>query len=305
MSQYQRIQFIINPAAGGDEPILNVINDVLRPYRVNWQVSITHQAGDGARFAQEAAAAGVDLVVAYGGDGTLLDAAAGMLNAPIPLGLIAGGTANALVQELGIPRPPADAVRLLMEEHRIRAIDVGEVEERYFLLRAGTGLVEDFSVGVNREMKDRYGLFAYFMGAAKALMQSAVTRYCVTVDGQLHTVEGVMCLITNASATGGQTPVRIAGDILIDDGLLDVIIARGDFASYMDMVMTAAKVNRETFQSESVFHAQGRQIRVETEAPMAVYADGEEEAIAQTPCVFRVLPQALRVIVPPESAALF
>jgi diacylglycerol kinase (ATP) len=301
MSQYQRIQFIINPAAGSDEPILNIINDVLRPYEVNWQVSITHKAGDGARFAQEALAAGVDLVVAYGGDGTLLDVASGMLNAPIPLAFIAGGTANALVQDLEIPRAPADAVRLLMEPHTVRAIDVGEVAGRYFLLRAGTGLVEDFSVGVNREMKDRYGLFAYFIGAAKALIHTQANRYRITIDGRMHEVEGVMCLVTNGSATGGQAPVRIAGDILIDDGLLDVIVARGDFTSYLDIVLTAAQVDRDTFQSQSIFHAQGRCIAIETDAPMAIYADGEEEAIAHTPCTFNVLPGALRVVVPPTD----
>ncbi len=298
MSPYQRIQFIINPAAGSDEPILSIINDVLKPYDVNWQVSITHKAGDGARFAQAALATGVDLVVAYGGDGTLLDVASGMLNAPVPLGFVAGGTANALVQDLDIPRPPADAVRLLMGPHTIRAIDVGEVEGRYFLLRAGTGLVENFSVGVNREMKDRYGLFAYFIGAAKALASTQASRYKITIDGRTHNLEGVMCLVTNGSATGGQTPVRIAEDILIDDGLLDVIVARGDFTSYLDIVLTAAQVDRATFQSESVFHAKGKRIQIETDTPMAIYADGEEEAIAHTPCTFNVLPGALRVIVP-------
>ncbi|XWX04097.1 diacylglycerol kinase family protein [Aggregatilineales bacterium SYSU G02658] len=302
MNPYQRIQFIINPAAGGDEPILSIINDVLKPYDVDWQVSITHKAGDGARFAQEALATGVDLVVAYGGDGTLLDVASGMLNAPVPLGFVAGGTANALVQDLDIPRPPADAVRLLMEPHTVRAIDVGEVAGRYFLLRAGTGLVEDFSVGVNREMKDRYGLFAYFIGAAKALVSTQASRYKVTIDGRAHDLEGVMCLVTNGSATGGQTPVRIAEDILIDDGLLDVIVARGDFTSYLDIVLTAAQVDRATFQSESIFHAQGKRIQIETDTPMAIYADGEEEAIAHTPCTFNVLPGALRVIVPPPQA---
>jgi YegS/Rv2252/BmrU family lipid kinase len=298
MMPYKRIQFIINPAAGNDEPILSMINDVLKETDVDWQVSITHKAGDGAKFAKEAIAAGVDLVVAYGGDGTLLDVAEGMLNAPIPMGMLAGGTANAMIEEIGVPRAIADATKLFIGEHAIRSVDVGEINGKNFLLRAGTGMIEDFSVGVNRDMKDRYGLIAYFIGSAKALFGAKVHKYKITVDGEVHEAEGVMCLITNASSTGGQANVRIAREVLIDDGLLDVIIPKGDLTSYVDIILTAAQVNRESFQSESVYHFQGRDIYLEAEEPLGLYADGEEEPIGTTPTTIKVLPNALRVIVP-------
>ena len=295
---YKRIQFIINPAAGNDEPILSMINTVLKETDVDWQVSITHKAGDGAKYAKEAIADGVDLVVAYGGDGTLLDVAEGMLNAPIPMGMLAGGTANAMIEEIGVPRAVADAAKLFIGEHTIRAVDVGEINGKHFLLRAGTGMIEAFSIGVNRDMKDRYGLIAYFIGSAKALLGAQTHKYKITVDGEVHEVEGVMCLLTNASSTGGQANVRIAKEVLIDDGLLDVIVPRGNFTSYVDMVLTAAQVNRESFQTESVYHFQGREIYLETEEPLGLYADGEEEPIGTTPTTIKVLPNALRVIVP-------
>lgn len=296
--RYQRIQFIINPAAGNDEPILSMINDALKGLDINWQVTVTHKAGDGARYAQEAIANGVDLVVAYGGDGTQLDVAEGMLHAEIPMAMLAGGTANAMIEELGIPALIPDALRLIMGEHDVRAVDVGEVRGKPFLLRAGTGFVEKFSVGVNREMKDRYGLIAYFIGSAKALLNVKPSKYKLTIDGTEYEAEGVMCLITNASATGGRSNVRIAKDILVDDGLLDVIIPKGNFASYVDMVVTAAQVNRESFQSESVYHFTGADIYIQSDEPLGLYADGEEEPMATTPCRVKVLPGALRVIVP-------
>ncbi len=67
---YSKIHVVINPAAGQDEPMLNMLNDVFQPAGVKWDVSLTHQAGDATRLAAEAAASGVDLVAAYGGDGT-------------------------------------------------------------------------------------------------------------------------------------------------------------------------------------------------------------------------------------------
>lgn len=297
----KRIQIIINPGAGNDEPMLNIINDALKPYDVDWQVSITHKAGDGARFAKEALAAGVDLVAAYGGDGTLLDVAAGMLHSQTPLALLAGGTANAFIEEVGVPRPLPEAVKLMVEGHTVRAVDVGQIAESgYFLLRAGSGLVEDFSVGVNREMKDKYGLAAYFIGAAKALVNARPQRYTLTIDGEKHEAEGVFCLVTNASATGGQANVRIAREVLVDDGLLDVIIARGDIMSYLDLIRSAAQVDKVSFQSNSTYHFQGKEIHIDAEEPLGFYADGEEEAAATTPCTIRVLPGALRVLVPAE-----
>ncbi len=67
---YPKVHVVINPAAGQDEPILNVLNHVFHPAGVDWDNSLTHKSGDATRLAAEAAASGVDLVAAYGGDGT-------------------------------------------------------------------------------------------------------------------------------------------------------------------------------------------------------------------------------------------
>jgi diacylglycerol kinase (ATP) len=72
---YQHVHVIINPAAGHDEPILNVLNDIFHPAGVDWDISITHKSGDATRLAKEAVAKGVDLVAGYGGDGTQMEIA--------------------------------------------------------------------------------------------------------------------------------------------------------------------------------------------------------------------------------------
>lgn len=63
---YKKIHIVINPAAGQDEPILNVLNDIFTPAGVDWEISLTKKSGDATRFAAEAAASGVDLIAAYG-----------------------------------------------------------------------------------------------------------------------------------------------------------------------------------------------------------------------------------------------
>ena len=75
MAKFKRAMIIINPAAGKAEPILSVLNDVFGPAGIDWQVSITHKAGDGAAAARAAAEEGFDLIGAYGGDGTVAEVA--------------------------------------------------------------------------------------------------------------------------------------------------------------------------------------------------------------------------------------
>src|SRR5689334_16286997 len=128
MPSYKRIQVIINPAAGKNEPILNTLHDVFKDHDVDWDVNITKKAGDGARLAKAALDRGVDLVAAYGGDGTLLDVAEAMVNTGMPMAFLPGGTANAMVAEVGVPGTLAEAARVIVQPDSVlRAIDVGRI----------------------------------------------------------------------------------------------------------------------------------------------------------------------------------
>ena len=92
---YPKVHVVINPSAGQDEPILNVLNHVFHPAGVDWDNSLTHKSGDATRLAAEAAASGVDLVAAYGGDGTQMEVANGLLGTGVPQAILPGGTGNA------------------------------------------------------------------------------------------------------------------------------------------------------------------------------------------------------------------
>lgn len=293
---YERIHIIINPASGGDEPILNTMNDIFNEYGVSWDVSITKALGDGAAHAKEAIAKGAQAILAYGGDGTQLDVAEGMINTKVPMGVLPGGTANALADDLGLPRNLAEALRLVCEPHQIRSIDVGQVGERYFLLRIGTGVIATFSEVVSREMKDRFGVGAYIIGSLQAIRDPKNTRYTLTLDGETVETEGAACMISNGNAIGALN-IRLSPDIKIDDGLLDVYVANLD-------VQTALGIAGSITGREDVplQHWQANEIKITAEPPQKIYADGEQEAAAETPCTIKALAGALHVIVRPEEA---
>ena len=138
---YRRVHVVINPASGKDEPILNVLNDVFREHGVAWDASVTHRYGDAGDQARAAIADGVDLVVAYGGDGTQHEVANAVVTAAVatgrrtPMGILPGGTGNGFAREVGVPKKVRDATVMLCTSTRTRAHRRGPAAER----RPGTG----------------------------------------------------------------------------------------------------------------------------------------------------------------------
>ena len=91
----QHVEVIVNPASGKNRPILNTLNDIFRQYDIQWNISITHQEGDGERLAQQALEKNPDLVMVYGGDGTVMEVVNGIGDSDTPLVILPGGTGNA------------------------------------------------------------------------------------------------------------------------------------------------------------------------------------------------------------------
>jgi len=107
-----RAVLITNPAAARHAArAVLAIRDTLRAGGWDVEVRATAEAGDVRRFAADARAAQVDVVVCYGGDGTAMQAAAGLVGSDIPLGLVPGGTGNILARNLRLPRRPGQRWR--------------------------------------------------------------------------------------------------------------------------------------------------------------------------------------------------
>jgi diacylglycerol kinase family enzyme len=108
----RKIHVVINPASGQPQPILHTLNSVFHPLGIDWEVFITRESGDAERYSRQAAASGVDVVAAYGGDGTVMEAARGLAGSPTPLAILPGGTANLMSVELSVPKDLAQAAAI-------------------------------------------------------------------------------------------------------------------------------------------------------------------------------------------------
>lgn len=299
----KRVQIVANPASGQPRPILHTVNSVFREADIEWDVSITRRGGDAYRYTQEALTEGVDVVAAFGGDGTVLEAASAMVHAqaPVPLAILPGGTANVAAIELGIPRDLTEACQVIANSSStVRAIDVGQVSspglgERVFLLRADLGFTAEVVMGASRELKDQYGQLAYTVSALQRLRELPMAHYCLTLDGQQVEVDGVVCRVDNAASLG-IAGLSYAPGIDIADGLLDVVVLNRMVLDGL-FAMAAQMPGGEAY-GEGLYHWQVREATIEADPPQHIAGDGE--VWGQTPFGVRVLPQAVAFLAPEE-----
>ena len=290
---YQKIHVVINPAAGKDEPMINILNRAFRPYNVEWDVSITQKFGDAQAFARKAIEAGYDLVVGYGGDGTQHEISNAVMGSPAVMGVLPGGTGNGFANELGIPKSIAEAAAVLCTSRKVRKTDLVQLKEGYFIQRLYIGIEPEQQT--SRELKDRYGTLAYAITVfqrRKALQQ---VRYRITIDGNVIDMPANKVYVVNAAQTG--TGIAVTGKFSrSDDGLLEVFVL--NLKSLETISAAAERMLNISSELADKFLWQGKEITIETEPDQPVWTDGEY--IGRTPVSMRVIPGGLSVVVPED-----
>jgi diacylglycerol kinase (ATP) len=293
-AQGKSILVIVNPAAGQDRPFLQVMNTAFRDAGIDWDLRITKEAGDGTRLAQEAVKAGVEMVAAYGGDGTVSEVAAGLQGTHVPLAIFPGGTANVMSVELGIPNDLGLAAALICGNGVLRPVDMGKIGGNLFLLRATVGFSAEMTRMTDRADKNRLGNLAYILSAIKLLPEAHSVPYKLVLDGETVEAPGTICFIAN-SGSMGIPGLTLNQKMNISDGLLDVVLIPAErIGAILTLAANAAGL------TEPIHHWQVREVTVTAEPPQTVEVDGE--VIDPTPLTASVVPQAIRVVVPPPPA---
>lgn len=294
----KNVRIILNPSAGSKNPPLRIFNNLFHQANIDWDLVITKERRDGICLAEKAIKDDVDIVVAYGGDGTVMEVAGGLKGTGIPMAILPGGTGNILSIELGIPQNLQEACMLIThpEKSRLRSIDLGITNDQTlpaFALRAGVGLEAAMLEGTDRELKERYGIFAYIMGATQALHNIKEAQYHLILDGEAVECSGLTCLIANAGYFGVPGLV-LDPKVKIDDGLLDVFVLRKmDLAQLFSLAATIVGGNE---LKDPALHWQVQSVSIESDPIQSTQADGE--MWGQTPVEIKVKKDALQVLVP-------
>jgi diacylglycerol kinase (ATP) len=294
---------VINPSSGKNRPILNTLNDVFHAHQVDWDVSLTKQSGDATRLVRQAAESGADVVGIYGGDGSVMEAACGLMGSDTPLAIFPGGTANVMSVELGIPGDLRRAAELVCTDpKRIQEIDMAQLNgKQYFILRLAMGFEAEMIRQSTREAKDRFGRLAYIMSGILALKSPLNTRYRFDLDGKEVVGEGISCMLANTTNIG-LPDVNLGQQSDVADGLLDVIVFRNADRDSILKALTfsvnrsESEIRQDLKELKIAQHWRARNISVEADPPQYLNMDGE--IVGQTPCQVAVIPKAVRIIVP-------
>ncbi|MFT4284486.1 MAG: YegS/Rv2252/BmrU family lipid kinase [Protaetiibacter sp.] len=243
-----------------------------------------------------------DALVVVGGDGMVNLGVNLVAGTRVPLGIVPSGTGNDMARGLGIPHDDTEAaIRFLgealerpaceIDAVRIRwTEDDGTAGERRFACALSAG----FDAIVNERanlMRHPKGASRYILALLAELARLRPFRYRVTLDGETLELDALMVSVGNSVSLGGG--MRITPDAVLDDGLLDVMLVRP--LSRFAFLRIFPRVFQGTHTTASVVTMRrARRIRIEADAALVVYADGER--IAPLPVELEVEPRALRVL---------
>jgi YegS/Rv2252/BmrU family lipid kinase len=249
--------------------------------------------------AADAVEAGVDVVVAVGGDGAVLQVVNSLAETKVALGIIPMGTGNLLAGNLGIPHPLDQAVKVLVEGHH-RRIDLGRVEvggkEHYFSVACGVGFDARVMEKTATSDKRRIGKLAYVVAAMRQAQHVRDVTHRITLDGEPSTRKAIQVFVANFGQIGSLIQPR--REIQPDDGLLDLIVIRASGPLRGLLAGGEALLQRDlgSTGAGNVFRAQAKDVRVEARHRRLVETDGS--VIGTTPIVVSIRPHALTVIEP-------
>jgi YegS/Rv2252/BmrU family lipid kinase len=220
MAPRRRVLIIHNPKAGrfAARRLRRVLRR-LSDFEATVVVRETTGRGDAETFAVEASADDFDVIVVAGGDGTINEVVNGLDGKDIPLAVIPLGTANVLAEEIGLPAHSPTIARTILEG-RPKAIHVGSLNGRRFVMMVGVGFDAHVVAGVKPMVKRVLGKGAYVIESIVAMLGFAYPAYRVSIDGRSYSAASVV--IANGRYYGGR--YVCAPRASLDDGRLEVCL---------------------------------------------------------------------------------
>ena len=251
----KRMLIIVNPyATTVSDRLKNLVVYALQA-RYEVEAVDTEAAEHAIEIGREARTGGYDIVVAFGGDGTLNEVANGLAGTDVPISVLPGGSTNVVARTLGIPNDVVDATEHLIaiaDDFRPRKIDLGRCNGRRFVFACGVGLDATVvkRVDAHPRLKARARQWYYTWAAISAFYRQYLrdpVRFELEVDGE--TLEGVTAIAQNSDPFTyfANIPIRICEDIGLDDGTISMALLRR--AKQRDMLPIASRVLSKTLHA--------------------------------------------------------
>jgi diacylglycerol kinase family enzyme len=226
---------IVNPyATTVSDRLKNLVVYALQG-RFDVEAVSTEAQNHATEIGREAQDGGYDVVVAFGGDGTLNEVANGLAGTDLPVAILPGGSTNVVSRTLGIPNDVVDATEHLLslaDDWQPRKIDLGMVDDRHFVFACGVGIDATVvrRVDANPKLKASAGPYYYSWAGVSGFYRKYLVnpiRVRTTVDGH-EPVEGITTIVQNSDPFTyfASRQIRVCEGIGIDDGTLSIAVLR-------------------------------------------------------------------------------
>jgi diacylglycerol kinase (ATP) len=295
-----KVRAILNPRAGVRTRRTLEAVERGRPSWTDYAVYLTREAGHATELAGEAVAAGADLVVAVGGDGTVNEVARGLLGSPAALGIVPVGSGNGLARALRIPLRPEAALAALEGGPR-RRMDVGFINGRLFLNVAGVGF--DAAVGHAFHESGRRGGRRGFLGYLRLCVAELRTyrpqRLAIEVANERVELSAFVVTFANGPQYGSAAVINPGARL--DDGRLEVVLFEN--GPWWRSLLAAPRLFLGGLErSPGYRRLPGDAAQVTAGRPAPIHCDGDPAGLAERITV-TLKHCALEVVVPAATAA--
>jgi diacylglycerol kinase (ATP) len=305
-SELHNALLIHNPNAGSGgharRDTLDEVRQILASGGIEAELAETTGPGDATELARRATAEHRQLVIACGGDGTLNEVVNGLAGHEngrrVPLALLPGGTANILAKELGLPWDITRAAHRLVGGE-VREIALGLAtpleqpeKKKYFLSVAGAGPDGMIVYSIDLGLKARVGILAYWWQGVREVLRYRFPRFRIRLDDKI--IDGSLVVVGRTKHYGGPFRITTEADLYEDSFEVMALTTQSRFRylSYLPALYSG-----KLRGSDGVyFHKCDTVVCEPLKHP--IYAQIDGEALARLPVEFKIMPRALKLLVP-------
>jgi diacylglycerol kinase (ATP) len=288
------IALLVNPTSGKGRGarLAEPVAERLRSLGASVDVVVGRDADEAFDKIRDRVAAGVDAVVALGGDGLVNMALQVVAGTPVPLGVVPAGTGNDFARALGLSLTDPMAAVDHLARGESREVDLGRVAGRWFGGVLGSGFDSMVNERANRMTWPR-GRSRYNVAMLAELRTFRPVPFELILDGEMWRTLAMLVAVGNSASYGGG--MRVCPDASLEDGLLDVTvlgpISKLEFIRVFPSVYKGTHVRHRAVTVKRARHVSLRAFGV------TAYADGER--VATLPLTCEAVAKALHVLAPP------
>ncbi len=297
-----KLLFIVNPKSGKGQIKSNLLEILDIFVRAGYEptMHITQSVLD-AKETVKARGAQYDCIVCSGGDGTLNETVAGLLEEGlnVPLCYIPAGSTNDFASSLKIPKNMKNAARLIAEGRQFQC-DVGSFNERYFNYVAAFGAFTEVSYATPQQMKNVLGYQAYIIEGMKKLTSIKPAIMEVEHDGKLIEGEFLYGMISNSTSVGGFKKL-VGKSVRMDDGVFEVTLLRKPKGT-TELQNILTSIISADMSSEALYTFKASQLTIHSPGEVPWVLDGEYGGAPKEISV-NVREKALNIFCPQDFSA--